>query len=340
MTKELYYLWTSDFAPQTFDEIPGNHEVISAIKRYFINNNVPNIILSGNNGTCKSTIARLIAQTHLGDKFDRACLRIDGSIHRGKDIITANPDKKSTTTDKNKYYGMDIMSFAKTRVTMDSDKKKIIIIYNFDHMTDEAQNALRRIIETYNKKNRFILVCNSLNDIIEPIQSRCVCLQTREIDDIEADTLMKDILGKKNIHIPQDILDTICLLANGDVKKTINYLQLIANTVNPTLDKFYKIFNAPPVHVMKDIINCCQKQDTHIAAYEKMQLLLENGHNYCDILEILMNTLTRYTNIDKKLQIAYLQILTRCYHTAERTSSTTHIYNLLAEFCLVSTDFM
>lgn len=334
-TRQKFAIWTSDFVPESFEDIIGNTDIVQSVQKYFQTGNLPNIIMTGGNGTCKSTLARLIARLHLGsEKYKRGCLRIDGSIHRGKDVITINMEKKSTT-EKNHYYGMSVIAFCKTYVSLKPGQKKIIIIYNFEHMTTEAQNALRRIMEIYSKKNRFILVCNNLSTIIEPIQSRCVCLRTKELDDTEANTLMKSILAKKQIELSQNILDTICLLSNGDMKKTINYLQMIANVSNPTLEKFYRIFNVPPIHVMKEIIECCQDRKTHILAYKKMRELLENGHNYCDILEILMNTLARFADLDKRLQIDYLKILTHCYHTAEKTSSTIYIYNLIAEFCLV-----
>jgi DNA polymerase III delta prime subunit len=332
-TEVGYSIWTSDYEPQSFDDVIGNDEIVEAVKHYFMNDNIPNIILSGGNGTCKSTLARLIAKTHLGDKYNRACLRIDGSIHRGKDIITTNPEKK--TAEKSGYSGMDIMSFAKTRVTMEPTKRKIIIIYNFEHMTNEAQNALRRIIETYAKRNRFILICNDLNSIIEAIQSRCVCLKTRELDDAESVLLMDTILQKHGTALPQDIKDTICLLSNGDMKKTINYLQMAANIINPTLDKFYQIFNIPPIHVMKGIINDCQQRETQINAYRKMKSLLDTGHNYSDILEIMTQTLARFIELDKAKQIKYLKILAHCYHSAERDSSDIYIYSLLSEFCSI-----
>ena len=202
-------------------------------------------------------------------------------------------------------------------------------------MTIEAQNALRTIIETFSKRTRFILVCNDLTSIIEPIQSRCVCLKTKELDDEDLNQLMHDILEKKEIIMPQEIIDTICLLSNGDMKKAINYLQIISNTEEPTIARFYKIFNIPPIHVMKEIIQNCREPKTHNRAYSKMTELLDNGYNYSDILEILLNTLVRMTQLDKKIQIEYLKILSKSFHLAERMSSYICVYNLIAEFCTV-----
>lgn len=126
---------------------------------------MPNILLSGPHGTGKRCMAELFAKEYLGKHYSYGCLRIDGSINRSKDVISnTNKDTKKSSTDLVGIRGQstNIMTFAKTRHFLDGCKK-VVIIYCFDRMTPEAQNAMRRIMENYSATTRFILISNEIN---------------------------------------------------------------------------------------------------------------------------------------------------------------------------------
>ena len=192
---------------------------------------MPNIILKGPQGSGKKTMAKLIAKKYGGDTKI-----IDATIHKSKDVVVINHANKDSTD------CINILTYAKSKNRPEFiDKKKVIIITNFEEMTVEAQNALRSIIETYSVSTRFILTCNDLNEIIEPIQSRFNIFEIRPLSTKNMRKILSNILGDIMITIDEDIIEMIILISDGDIKKAINYLQVIAHYPSPTIGIFNKI---------------------------------------------------------------------------------------------------
>lgn len=327
-----YAIWIKDCAPETLDEIAGNHEIIESLKTYISTDNLPNLLLTGPNGCGKKNMAELTAKTYLGQYYEKGCIRIDGSIHRGKDMITNTYDYKKASTDKTPCDIPNVMTFARSKLLIGT-KKRIVIIYNFDHMTSEAQNAMRRIIELSAKNTRFILICNNIEEIIEAIQSRCVPLRVAPIDDSDMISLLQKILIKNNIAaeaVGIDVLKTICDLSGGDIKKAINYLQVISNSPDPSVETFFKIFNLPPIHNIKKIIMAVQSPTTYQDAYDTLDILLNNGYDATDILGIFISTVAKYEELPLNIRISYLHAISRCYVKTELVPSKSHIFSLIA----------
>lgn len=336
--KQHYAIWIRDSRPESLDELKGNSDVVESLKIYVRTNNLPNILLAGPNGTGKKNMAELTAKEYLGSFYEKGCLKIDGSIHRGKDIITNTNDYKKSTSDKAPCDIPNVMTFAKSRLLI-GKKKRIVIIYNFDHMTSEAQNAMRRIIELYARSTRFILVCNNIEEIIEAIQSRCIPLRTSAVDDTDMTELMRTTLVKNGLsetHIGDDVLTTICELSGGDIKKAINYLQVISSSPEPTMATFYQIFNLPPIHNIKKIIAAAQKPSTYQEAYDVLDKLLENGYDATDILGIFISTVAKYEELPLDTRVSYLHAIARCYEKTELVPSSSHLFSLVARLGEIS----
>lgn len=331
-----YAIWMRDWKPAELDDVIGNSDLIDSINEYISTDNIPNLILSGPHGCGKKTIAELTVKKYLGEYYDYACLKIDGSFHRGKDAITNTNDYKKSS-DKASYDAPNVMSFAKSRFQI-GGKQKIVLITNFDQMTAEAQNAMRRIIEIYAKTTRFVLVCNELDSIIEAIQSRCVPLRASTLSNEEVKTVVKSVMNKQQegLSLPEDILNTICILSSGDVKKAINYAQVITSLPEPTVEKFYKIFNIPPVHNIKKIIYSCQSDDTYQVAYDIINKLLENGYSASDILDIFIKTVATMDDLSDVTRIAYMSAISRCAVKTSLIPRDSHLLALIARLGTIS----
>lgn len=337
--KTHFSLWINDMKPDKLADIVGNYQIIKTLSLYIATGNIPHLLLTGPNGTGKKCMAELLAKEYLGEYYDTGCLTIDGSIYRGKDIITNTNDLKKTSSD---IIGdmPNIMLFTKYKMRL-GDKKRIIIIYNFDRMTPPAQNAMRRIIEINSKNSRFILVCNDLTDVIEAIQSRCTLLSTTIVSDTEIKDLLKSLLVKNGFpesHISDDLLETICLLSDGDMKKAINYLQVISQSETPSVDTFYKIFNIPPAQNIEKIIMATQSSETYQEAYDTLDKLLENGYDASDILGIFVSVVARCQKLPVQTRVAFMQGIARCSVKTEMVPSNSHLFALVARMGKIATE--
>lgn len=108
---------------------------------------------------------------------------------------------------------------------------KIIILDEADSMTQDAQSALRRTMETYSKITRFCLICNYVTRIIDPLASRCSKFRFKMLDQGDAKKRLEDIAKLENISLEDGAIDAVLTSAEGDLRKAITFLQSAARLV-------------------------------------------------------------------------------------------------------------
>lgn len=105
---------------------------------------------------------------------------------------------------------------------------KIIILDEADSMTQDAQSALRRTMETYSKITRFCLICNYVTRIIDPLASRCSKFRFKMLDQGNAKKRLEDIAEKENVNLEDGAVDKLIKCSEGDLRKAITFLQSAA----------------------------------------------------------------------------------------------------------------
>jgi replication factor C subunit 2/4 len=318
-------LWYRKYEPTNLDDIIGNETIIRTLKYYLGNNNIPHLLIMGKNGVGKKTAITCLVKEYLGAHHEYACLNIHGSIYRGKDVVSENTDQKKS--DK-VYDAPNIINFIKKLTLLPKHLCKIIVIYDFDHMTKEAQMALRRIVEIYSDRTRFIFLCNDMSNIIEAIQSRCVLIKFNHISDDDIATVLNQIAEKEKIKLPKDVNNIITISADGDLKQAIGYLQIISKATDINVDNFYKIFNMPSFVTIKQIINYCMAKDYR--AYKLLQGLIDNGYNINDILDIILKVVSDYEFPTEKIRKEYIKAIAKCFYMTETSNSHQHLYYLIS----------
>jgi replication factor C small subunit len=146
--KKQHTLWIEKFRSTTLEQYIGNETVKSRIADCIAKNDIPHFIFSGTAGTGKTTLAKLIVSNIKCDY-----IYLNASDENGIDVIREK-----------------VKGFASSA---SFQPIKIVILDEADFLTQPAQAALRNIIEEYSSNTRFVLTCNYIERLIEPLQSRC-----------------------------------------------------------------------------------------------------------------------------------------------------------------------
>ncbi|NPA85982.1 MAG: replication factor C small subunit [bacterium] len=202
--------WVEKYRPKTLDEIVGHEEIIKRLKAYAEKKSIPNMIFAGPAGTGKTTAAICLAREIFGEHFQDNFLELNASDERGINVIREK-----------------IKEFART-APIGGAKFKIIFLDEASEMTPDAQQALRRIMEKYANVTRFILSCNYLSKIIDPIQSRCVIFKFNRLRDEDIAKRLQYIAQQEGLTITDDGMKAILYVAEGDMRRAINTLQAAA----------------------------------------------------------------------------------------------------------------
>src|SRR5271169_5277650 len=105
---------------------------------------------------------------------------------------------------------------------------KIIILDEADSMTQDAQSALRRTMETYSKITRFCLICNYVTRIIDPLASRCSKFRFKSLDQGNAKKRLEEIAEMEGVRCEEGAVDALIRCSEGDLRKAITFLQSAA----------------------------------------------------------------------------------------------------------------
>lgn len=114
---------------------------------------------------------------------------------------------------------------------------KIIILDEADSMTQDAQSALRRTMETYSKITRFCLICNYVTRIIDPLASRCSKFRFKSLDQGNAKKRLEEIAEKEGVQLEDGAVDALIRCSEGDLRKAITFLQSAARLVGAVAAK-------------------------------------------------------------------------------------------------------
>ena len=259
-------LWVEKYRPVNLDTYIGNDQLKSKVKVYLESGDLPHLLLFGKAGTGKTTLAKLLV-----NNIECDYLYINASDENNVDTVRSK-----------------VKNFAST---MGFKDYKIIILDECDYITPNAQAALRNLMETFSKHCRFILTCNFVERIIDPIQSRCQTFQVIPPDRKQVAIHISNILTSENVE--SEVSDIALLVNSGypDIRRVINSAQRQSIDGKLTIDKQSIVENDYKLKLLEIL----KKQDKASAFKNIRQLLADSQvKDYADLFRLLYDEVDSY----------------------------------------------
>jgi len=241
-------LWTEAFRPSTLDGYIGNEVLIGKANIWLQSGELPHLLFYGSAGTGKTTLAKILANS-----IDSQVMYINASDENSVDVVR---DK--------------ISRFASS---VGFKRWKVIILDEFDFMTANAQAALRNLMETYSKTTRFILTCNYVEKIIDPIQSRCQTFAITPPGKPDVAKRLVAVLNEKGVEY--DIKDVAAIInaSYPDIRRALNAAQASVVNGKLQLDKA----SAIQANYMTEILEVLKNAKDKKASFIKIRQIVADS---------------------------------------------------------------
>jgi len=260
---KIHTLWQERFRPIELKDYLCSTELRTECEKWISNNDIPHLIFHGSAGLGKSTLARLLVK-----KINCDYLIIKTSDENGIDTIREK-----------------VKSFASAA---SFNPIKIIIMEEAANLTNNAQEALKEIVEDYSMTTRFIFTTNHLGKIVEPLRSRCEVWEFRGVSKGEiAKHLVTYILEPENVKYDNKDLVALINAYYPDIRSTVKYLQ---KCINEGIFKFVPIND----DLGKNILAILQKPTTKSWSEIRQLVVDANLDDYQTVIELLFNNLDKF----------------------------------------------
>ena len=234
MERKEHSLLVEKYRPVKLENYVGNEHIKKTISQYLGQNDIQNLIFYGPSGTGKTTLAKIIVKN-----LDCDYLYINSSDERGIETIR---DKVS--------------GFASTA---SFKPLKVVILDEADFLTIQAQASLRNVIETFSRNTRFILTCNYVERIIDPLQSRCQVLKVIPPSKSEVASHIAWIMEEEGISFELEDLKLVVNQFYPDLRKCLNTIQLSTQDEKLVIDKSILVSSNYMTQILKELSNAKPK---------------------------------------------------------------------------------
>lgn len=291
MVREETRLWVEKYRPRAISEVAHQREVVStlekAVKESAGRGDLPHLLFYGPPGTGKTSTALALCRDLFGSHLMRSrVLELNASDERGIKVVR----------DKIKNFAQVAVSATASQNTRSQDGKnhpcppfKVIVLDEADAITTDAQTALRRTMEAHSKVTRFILICNYVSRIIEPLTSRCAKFRFNPLPLPAMTDHLRKIAVAENVTASNETLEALIMASEGDLRKAINTLQSAQRMTEPgdpiSMDDIATAACLVPDSVVDtfDVITC-KRSSTHTAIRKAVDEILNEGYSALQLL--------------------------------------------------------
>ena len=258
-------LWVEKYRPSTMDTCIGNELLKSKVSIYIESGDLPHLLLYGRAGTGKTTLAKLLVKN-----IECDYLYINASdVRKVEDLIPK------------------VRNFASTVGFKDM---KIVILDEVDYISSHSQAALRNLMEIFSRHCRFILTCNYVERLIDPIQSRCQSFQIIPPSRSEVAQRMVKILEEEDVVYELDDLKILVNSGYPDIRRVINSAQRQSIDGKLIVDKQSIVENDYKLKVLEFL-----KQDKK-SAFNGIRKVLADSKvtDYAELFRLLYDEIDGY----------------------------------------------
>tara|TARA_Y100001938_G_scaffold106156_1_gene144872 strand:- start:2488 stop:3402 length:915 start_codon:yes stop_codon:yes gene_type:complete len=258
-------LWVEKYRPNKLENYIGNEHLKSKVKRYIDDQDIPHLLLYGRAGTGKTTLAKLIVKN-----IECDYLYINASDENSVDAVR-----------------FKIRAFASTVGFQDM---KVVILDEADFLTPNAQAALRNVMETFSKHCRFILTCNYVERVIDPIQSRCQSYKIVPPKKSDVARHMVNVLNTEQVKYDLDDVATLITAGYPDIRRVLNSIQRQVVDGELKVDVDSIIQNDYKIKLLELLSSNAKLQDIR-------KLIADNSvSDYSELYRLLYDEIDNYSN--------------------------------------------
>ncbi len=313
-------IWIEKYRPGRLADIVGQTEIIERLESYVKNGNLPHLLFTGSAGVGKTTAAVSLAREFFGESWHMNFRELNASDERGIDVVRNQ-----------------IKQFARTS-PLGGATFKILFLDEADALTNDAQSALRRTMESYAQTCRFVLSCNYSSKIIDPIQSRCAVYRFKPLGKAAIAEEIQKIARIEGVIVQEDAIDAIVYVSQGDMRKAINALQGAA-IISPSITgkMIFEITATAHPDEIDQLLDLSLAKDFEAAEHALSQLLHERGIAPNELLNQCYRTLLRRP-MDQVLKVSLIDYIGETdFRISEGADSDIQMEALIAKFVMAAT---
>ncbi|CAN1176087.1 Replication factor C subunit 2 [Linum perenne] len=281
--------WVEKYRPKQVKDVAHQDEVVRVLTNTLETSNCPHMLFYGPPGTGKTTTALAIAHQLFGpEHYKSRVLELNASDDRGISVVrTKIKDFAGVAVDTRQHNG-----------DYPRPPFKIIILDEADSMTEDAQNALRRTMETHSKVTRFFFICNYISRIIEPLASRCAKFRFKPLSEEIMSSRILHICKEEGLFLDDEAVSTLGNISQGDLRRAITYLQGAARLYGSSISSkdLINVSGVVPQSIVQSLFASCKNGNFDLANKE-VNNVISDGYPVSQMISQLFDIIVEADDI-------------------------------------------